>query len=86
MSEAEQLVAEERESEKFDKHSLDDWELTQVRKTVSNPLTKTLLGAIGDGPTETKGRTSRINTSENFETQSELKSEIGRYPDFAVEC
>lgn len=68
-----------------DKKTLDDWELTHMRKDGSNPFNQILLNSIGDAANDIKGRASRINTTEIFESQNDLKSELGRQNEFALD-
>ena len=67
-------------SQQHDKKPHDDWELENPRKEVSSLFKHSLLSQIGDSSAglDQKGRDNRINTTENFDSQSELKTELGR--------
>lgn len=56
---------------------MDDWLLSNGRSS-ADPFMQTLMCSIGVDLHETKGRLNRINTTEEIEAASELKSELGR--------
>lgn len=71
----------------LEKKPLDDWEVKNLRKDNSNPLTTLLMAAMGDGVSlDQVHRVNRIHTTEDFCSQSELKFEIGRQNDLEVKA
>jgi len=71
----------------LEKKPLDDWEVKNLRKDNSNPLTTLLMTAMGDGVSlDQVHRVNRIHTTEDFGSPSELKFEIGRQNDLEVKA
>ena len=72
------MVRKKLDTFEKDKKPLDDWMLTNGRKS-AEPFKQSLMDSIGEGSSaEVKGRANRINTTEEIDRPSELKNYLGR--------